>query len=274
MKRELPIINIHGTDFFIDVESLSLKERANENNFIPFGYMADVPGGYEFEYGLDSRNIHTIWTDEESVRIKIPELVELDPFGMSQRYQVSMEQLKGKTDFEIMVDQQAFDLRVNKGVLPTIDIAGDLFYVVLDKDRLIPKDDPQSVGIPMPSFIQYDQVLGENVFAYDPKKREIKELDYLKITEIPKNLIAVRLPYSFSLDPVGWNWQNNRDAKTALKTSNLSMHFSSPKIPWEKTDLPDIIKENLEELRQKKVEKIKSGLTKPLVNKRNRGRRI
>ncbi|GGE19407.1 MULTISPECIES: hypothetical protein [Bacteroidota] len=215
MKRELPIINIHGTDFFIDVESLSLKERANENNFIPFGYMADVPGGYEFEYGLDSRNIHTIWTDEESVRIKIPELVELDPFGMSQRYQVSMEQLKGKTDFEIMVDQQAFDLRVNKGVLPTIDIAGDLFYVVLDKDRLIPKDDPQSVGIPMPSFIQYDQVLGENVFAYDPKKREIKELDYLKITEIPKNLIAVRLPYSFSLDPVGWNWQNNRDAKTA-----------------------------------------------------------
>ncbi|GGE19436.1 hypothetical protein [Sphingobacterium faecium] len=52
------------------------------------------------------------------------------------------------------------------------------------------------------------------------------------------------------------------------------MHFSSPKIPWEKTDLPDIIKENLEELRQKKVEKIKSGLTKPLVNKRNRGRRI
>ncbi|WP_338839249.1 hypothetical protein [Flavobacterium ginsenosidimutans] len=274
MERELPLINIQGTAFVVDVENLILKEKANENNFIPFGYMADVSDGYEFEYGLDSRNIRNIWTDEESVRVTIPPLVELDPIRMSQKYNVPMDQLKGKTDFEIMVDQQAFDLRVNKGVLPTIDIAGDIFYVVLDKERLIPKDNPASEGIPLPSFAQYDQVLGENVFAYDPKKRDITDLDYLKITEVPKNLIAIRLPFSFTLDPVGWNLIFNRDVKFGLKTSNLKMQFNAPQIPWEKTDLPEIIKENIEQLKRKETERMKQSSTKPVINKQKRGRRL
>ncbi|MBL7869124.1 MAG: hypothetical protein JNM71_13995 [Flavobacterium lindanitolerans] len=274
MKRDLPIINIHGTDFRVDIEKLQLTEKINEKNVIPFGYMRDVSGGYEFDYGLESRNIRNIWTDEESVRVTIPSLAELDPIGISQKYNVPMEQLKGKTDFEIMVDQQAFDLRVNKGVLPTINIAGDVFYVVLDKERLIPKDNPASEGIPLPSFGQYDQVLGENVFAYDPKKREITELDYLKITEIPKNLIAIRLPFSFTLDPVGWNLITNRDVKFGLKTSNLKMQFNAPQISWEKTDLPDIIKENMKGLRQKQTERMKQSSTKPIINKQKRGRRL
>lgn len=274
MKRELPVINIQGTDFSVDIEKLHLREKSNENNFIPLGYMAEVLGGYEFEYGLESRNIRNIWTDEESVNIKIPELVELDPLGLSIRYNIPLEQLKGKSDFEILVDQKAFDLRVNKGMLPTIDIEGDIFYVVLDKGRLIAKDDPMSKGIPIPTFEQYDQILGENVFAYNPKNREIKEIDYLKITEIPKDLIAIRLPFSFSLDPIGWNLMNNRDARFGLKTSNFKMHFSSPKIPWEKTDLPDIVRENLEELRQKQTERMKQPSTKPIINKQKRGRRL
>lgn len=255
----------------MDIEKLHPREKSNENNFIPLGYMTEVSGGYEFEYGLKSRNIRNIWTDEESVRVKIPELVELDPLGLSIRYNIPLEQLKGKSDFEILVDQKAFDLRVHKGMLPTIDIAGDIFYVVLDKEKLIAKDDPMSKGIPIPNFEQYDQVLGENVFAYDPKKREIKEIDYLKITEIPKDLIAIRLPFSFSLDPIGWNLMNNRDAKFGLKTSNFKMHFSSPKIPWEKTDLPDIINENLANKKRKHLEQKQ---VKPLQQKNRRGRRM
>ena len=271
MTRELPIINIQGTDFTVDIERLQLTEKSNDNNFIPFGYMADVSGGYEFDYGLESRNMHSIWTEEESVRIKIPPLVELDPIGMSQKYKIPIGQITGKTDFEVMVNQEAFDLRVNKGILPTIDIAGDLFHVVLDKGRLIPKDDPRSAGIPIPSFERYDQVLGENVFAYDPKRKQIKDIDYLKITEIPSNLIAIKLPFSFTLDPVGWNWQQNRDTKFGLKTSNFRMHFSSPKIPWEKTDLPDIIKENIEEEKKKQMERKQKT---PILHKAGKRRRM
>jgi len=255
MKRALPIINIQGTDFKIDIDKLRLTEKANENNFIPLGYMSEVPeGGYEFDYGLKSRNIRNIWIDEKSVRVKIPELVELDPLGMSERYNIPLQELKDKTDFEIMVNQKLFDQRVNQGILPTINIAGYLFYVVIDKDRLIPKNDPASEGIPLPFFAQYDQVLGDNVFAYDPKNREIKEIDYFKITEIPEGLIAIQLPYSFSMDPIGWNLIVNKNAKSGLKTCELKMHFTAPQIPWEKTDLPDIIKENLEEEKKKQME--------------------
>lgn len=271
MERELPIINIQGTDFNVDIEKLQLREKSNENNFIPLGYMVEVSDGYEFEYGLDSRNIRNIWTEEESVRVKIPELVELDPLGISILYNMPLEQLKGKSDFEILVDQNAFDLRVNKGMLPTIDIAGDIFHVVLDKDRLIAKDDPMSKGIPIPSFGQYDQVLGENVFAYDLKSREIKEIDYLNITEIPKDLIAIRLPFIFNMDPVGWNLMTNRDAKFGLKTSNFKMHFNSPKIPWKNTDLPNIINENIEEKRKRQIERKQK---EPIQQKNRKGRRM
>ena len=272
MKRALPIINIQGTDFKIDIDKLQFTEIANENNFIPLGYMSEVPGGgYEFDYGLKSRNIRNIWIDEKSVRVKIPELVELDPLGMSERYNIPLQELKGKTDFEIMVNQKVFDQRVNQGILPTIDIAGDLFYVVIDKGRLIPKNDPTSEGIPLPFFSQYDQVLGDNVFAYDPKSREIKEIDYFKITEIPKDLIAIQLPYSFSMDPIGWNLIVNKNAKFGLKTSNFKMHFNSPKIPWEKTDLLDIINENIEEKKKRQIEHKQK---EPIQQKNRKGRRM
>lgn len=39
------------------------------------------------------------------------------------------------------------DLRLNKGILPTLDIAGHTFYVDLQMDKLRPKDDFRSQGI-------------------------------------------------------------------------------------------------------------------------------
>ncbi|MGJ1359996.1 hypothetical protein ACR79K_25155 [Sphingobacterium siyangense] len=45
------------------------------------------------------------------------------------------------------INQEAYDLRVNKGMLPTIDIAGHTFYVDIRMDMLRPKDDFLSKGI-------------------------------------------------------------------------------------------------------------------------------
>ena len=44
-------------------------------------------------------------------------------------------------------NQEAYDMRVNKGMLPTIDIAGHTFYVDIRMDMLRPKDDFLSKGI-------------------------------------------------------------------------------------------------------------------------------
>lgn len=258
MERELPTILIEGTEFIIDVNRLEFREKADERNILSLHLMKDIEGGYQFSYGLQSKNTPNIWTDEKSVTVTIPELVELDPIGMSIKYNVPLEQLRGKTDFEVMVDQDAYDRRMKKDELPTIDIAGEIFHVVLDKDKLIPKADPFAHGIDIPSFGNPDHVLGDYTFAYDPIKREIVELDYLKILEIPKDLIAINLPYAFRLDPIGWNINLNRDPKWALKTIDFKMEHQSPKIPWEKTDLPEIVKENLEDLRKKQREQKKN----------------
>ncbi|MFC3756580.1 hypothetical protein ACFONJ_11430 [Chryseobacterium tructae] len=258
MERKLPTILIEGTEFIIDVNRLEFREKADERNILSLHLMKDIEGGYQFSYGLQSKNTPNIWTDEKSITVKIPELVELDPLGMSTKYKIPLEQLRGKTDFEIMVNQYAFDRRMEKGQLPTIDIAGEIFQVELDKDKLIPKADPFAHGIDIPSFGNPDHIIGDYTFAYDPIKREIVELDYLKILELPKDLIAINLPYAFRLDPIGWNINLNRDPKWGLKTIDFKMEHQSPKIPWEKTDLPEIIKENLEELRKKQAEQKKN----------------
>ena len=39
--------------------------------------------------------------------IEIPEFVGLDPVGMAQKYGLTVDEVKTKTDFELMVDQYA-----------------------------------------------------------------------------------------------------------------------------------------------------------------------
>lgn len=48
MERELPTINIEGTDFVVDVNKLELREKADPINIIPFEDMRDVGDGYTF----------------------------------------------------------------------------------------------------------------------------------------------------------------------------------------------------------------------------------
>ena len=48
-----------------------------------------------------------------------------------------------------------FDLRLNKGILPTIEIAGHPFYVDLRMNKLRPKDDFISKGIDFTEIKDY-----------------------------------------------------------------------------------------------------------------------
>lgn len=81
---------------------------------------------------------------------------------------------------------EAFDMRVNKGILPTIEIAGHTFYVDIRMDKLRPKDDFLSDGI---SFSEIEDYLNEEkeiyIIPYDPQKKELGKIDYETITEIP-----------------------------------------------------------------------------------------
>jgi len=242
MERELPELNIEGTDFLVDVQKLELREKDNPKNIIAFEEMRDFFGRYSFPYSKVERNVPSSSSKEYFI-VSIPEFVKLDPERMAAKYNVV--DLTGKTDFEVMVNQEAFDRRVNKGELPTVDIAGHTFYVDLRMNMLRPHDDFASKGI---VFEEIDHYFSDEIKAYiipyNSKTHEFQELNYDKITEFPKDLIAVQFPSQKDLDPIGWNRLGGWDLKDGLKQTGLKSHFKAETIPWEKTWLKEFVKIN------------------------------
>ena len=271
MKRELPIISIEGTEFLVDVNKLELRKKTNEQNVISFKDMTDFGEGYSFEYNLKKRNIPHRYEHSDK-RIEIPEFVKLNPVGMARKYGQSEEEVKIKTDFQVMVDQKAYDKRVNKGMLPTIDISGHTFYVDIRMDMLRPKDDFLSKGIVFSKIGRYyDEDLRTYTIPYNPIKHEFQEIDYATIKELPKDLIAIEIPFERILDRVGWNRHYGLEPTHGLKQTNLQAHFKSNIIPWEKTFLPQIIKSNLKEnLKKERTGNKPDVLTKKLQGKKGR----
>ncbi|MCO5241543.1 MAG: hypothetical protein M9904_15955 [Chitinophagaceae bacterium] len=155
-------------------------------------------------------------------------------------------------------NQEAYDMRVNKGMLPIIDIAGHTFYVDIRMDMLRPKDDFLSKGI---VFSQIENYYNEDkrhyTIPYNPKTHEFQEPDYRNIKELPKDLIAVRFPSERLLDRIGWNRQYGFELTHGLAKQGLKLQFEAKQIPWKKTFLIGLIASNLkaEKNLQKTTEK-------------------
>lgn len=146
------------------------------------------------------------------------------------------------------------DLRLNKGILPTLDIAGHTFYVDLRMNKLRPKDDFISKGIDFTEIKDYyDRDRRAFVIPYNPTKREFQQDDVSKMTELPTDIIIVQFPNQYELDIVGWNRKhNNSIAGTDLK----QMHFEARTLPWVDTNVIEHIKRNVAEQLQSKEEYI------------------
>src|SRR3546814_3269854 len=91
---------------------------------------------------------------------------------MAEKYGISLADLEGKTDYDVMVDQKALELRL-AGSLPTIDISGHTFYVDYNMGMLRPKDDFLSKGITFKDMDYcYDEYARRCVVTYDPRSEE------------------------------------------------------------------------------------------------------
>lgn len=140
---------------------------------------------------------------------------------------------------------EAFEMRVNKGILPTIEIHGHTFYVDIRMNKLRPKDDFQSNGIVFSDIEDYfNDEKDLYIIPYDPQKKEVVKIDYETITQIPKELIVVKIPHMQKLDPVGWNRQHDYDLTAGFKKSALQMCFKANSGKWEDIYVPQKIKEN------------------------------
>jgi len=256
MERELPEIKIEGTQYQFDINQMALLEKERPEWRLLMEDMKDCGTHYEFVYDRNSKRLDESRTldginaaDKEKqifTTVKIPRISEIDPLGMCKKYNCSLDDIRQKTDFEIMVDQKAFDLRIKKGLLPTIEIAGHTFYVDLRMDKLRPKDDFLSQGIVFSDIESYyDGDKRTYAIPYNPKKHQFQEPDYRLITEFPKDLIAVEFPSERLLDRIGWNRKYGFEINHGLVKQGLKLQFIAKNVPWKKTFLVDLIKSNL-----------------------------
>lgn len=201
MERELPTYHIQGTDFLVDVDKFELREKYDVHNIIPFALMKDSEAGYELGYCRQSKNIDYEWLiNLVEPNTFIPQLKDLDPLGMSIRYNLPLEEIKKMSDFQIMVDQDAFRQRVNENKLPTLDIQGNKFYVNIKGDKLISQRFPFSEGISLTEIKSYyDQESSMYVIPFNIKPMHLHLLISIKLQRYPR----ISLSFLFRLR-VSW----------------------------------------------------------------------
>lgn len=252
MKRELPVLTIHGTDFIVDVMKEALIQVENGNNTIPFNEMLYMGNGYGFSYDPKEKNLPGIMSSP-FVDVVIPPLVQLDPEGLAIKYKTKMEAIKGKTDFEIMVDQELYQRRLN-GQLPVIEIMDHPFFVDVRMDSLRPKDDFSTAGIVYSEIDNY--ILPDDRrywIPYDPASHSVREIDVENIIAIPNDIFVMEIPTLEKLDPVGYARQHGFNVEQMVMANPIEQNMVAKNISWKETGLQEIIEKNMAQRRSDNI---------------------
>lgn len=97
MTRQLPIVHIAGTAFYVDVLREWLQQQSNPVNRISFDAFTQERNGYTFIYDNMRRNAAAEGADLSDERrfcsITLPALMELDPEGIALKYNIPIEVL-------------------------------------------------------------------------------------------------------------------------------------------------------------------------------------
>jgi len=93
LTRALPIINMAGTDFYVDTRLFEFREVADPSNIISMHEIRESPEGdvTGFVFDRRSKNVYTEMVDPEHIPeyvqlVIIPPLTELDPVGLARKY--------------------------------------------------------------------------------------------------------------------------------------------------------------------------------------------
>lgn len=252
-KPKQPIIfEIEGTSFEVDIAKQVLRQTddpANEISFIRD--MQDHGTFYRILYDLDEKRAAEDLFDQRRVKvIDVPQLAALDPEGMAAKYGLTPEQLKDKSDFELLVDQEALKQR-QQGVLPLIDIAGENFVVDLKLQELR----HAQYFFPVISLRSFELTNdGWHYEAYyHPVIKQVVELDP-RLLEFPDGVIRIKIPNELGLDPVATAREYGIDEREVLHRHPIQKDLKAELIPLSETNVPVLIQRNREALRQEHAE--------------------
>lgn len=98
MRRQLPIVDILGTPFCVDVLHDELRQKEDPANRIPFSVFDQDGNGYTFLYDTLRKNIPEdrdaiTDTGERYQWVTLPALMELDAEGIALKYGIPLSVL-------------------------------------------------------------------------------------------------------------------------------------------------------------------------------------
>lgn len=262
MERQLPEYTIEGTAFKVDVDKWLLQQVDQPDNKIWLGNLMYEGSSYHLYYDLLEKNLASTHNDKPSMLIEIPNMTALDPEGMAAKYNLPVEVVKMKTDFEIMVNQELYEKRIT-GVLPVVDIAGHDFIVDVRLGELRPVDHfHTSIRLK-----ELDNFPDENKYLawYNPGSLSVEKIDLESIMEIPKGLVMLEIPPLGELVPYGSARQHGYNIKDAVLNNPPEEKKVLKTVPAGETNLAEVVKKNKEKLSQRegneqKASKRKRGL--------------
>jgi len=242
MVRDLPVYIIAGRRFIVDILKGELRDEVKTDNKLPIAEMTYSNEGYSFNFNTKTGTIARIGEfGDHVVKTEIPMLVVLDPVGMAEKHNVTIDSLKDKKDFELLIDQDLLIKRLS-GLLPVVEIAGHDFIVDYRLNELRPKDDfNASIRI---DELSYDYTVDRYIAFYQSSTHSIAEIDYGSIKSIPKDLFQIEVPRMSVLDPVAAAKAQGGDMLTMIMNAPLQEKRKIESIPAEKTFLAQVVKQN------------------------------
>jgi len=247
MKRTLPEYDIKGTTFIVDVVKMELREKENLSNVLSFGAMYDYRTYYILDYDPVIKNSRPKdysppSKDRQKGFLLVPQMCELDPVGVAEMYGLSIEQVKGKCDYELWLGVHGKRHRIEMNWYPMLDIDGVAHDVHLEIGRIHLQGDRWDLGI---SLLHVPEEQLRYTFYYNVKALQ-QYFPKPNIKVLPKDVYQITIPGPARLDPVWLARKHRVSPETYLKRYPLVMYRKAELIPLEKTELAKMVKNNLE----------------------------
>lgn len=102
--RDLPLFQIGGTDFFVDIQQHQLREKDNPHNRMTLGNVKEEYGFSFFYYDTLTKNRYhdgTADLPERVMLIILPSLKELDPVGLARKHGLQDNHYENRRDKRI-----------------------------------------------------------------------------------------------------------------------------------------------------------------------------
>ncbi len=227
-ERELPELMIRSRIWLADLEGFQIVDKENPKNRISVLDMQYSEDGYRFAYSKSSQTLAKAYHQQpdDVLYVNLFHFTEMNPSGVAKKYGLSVDEVIGKTDYEVMIDKQLCLERL-KGNLPTVDIAGDVYYLDASAERFYQKKNAVHREIPLSDILDfYNQKSQRYEIPYNYRTGKIEVIDRDRIVEHPPGVSIVAIPQPAEMDPIGYAEAYGFNKAEILDRIPQKMHFT------------------------------------------------